>query len=64
MQVLKSEQDVCSIELGCVLLKAPNLTQVEEKLTAWAIFKTEIKLARSLESKVHFDDELVVHAFL
>ena len=42
MQVLKGEQDVGSVELCCVLLEAPNLTQVEEKLATWAVFETEI----------------------
>jgi len=62
--VLQSHQDVGSVELGCILLKAPNLTQVEEKLTTWAVFETEVQLAFSLERVVHFDNELVIYTLL
>lgn len=60
--MLQSHQDVGSIELGCVLLKASNLTQVEEKLTTWAVLETEVQLAFSLERIIHFDNELVIYA--
>lgn len=59
--MLQSHQDVGSVELGCILLKAPNLTQVEEKLTTWAVLETEVQLAFSLERVVHFDNELVIY---
>ena len=64
MEVLQSHQDVGSIKLGCVLLKASNLTQVEEKLTTWAVLETEVQLAFSLERIIHFDNELVIYALL
>ena len=64
VEVLEGQEDVCRIELGSVLLEAANLTQVEEKFTAWAVLQAEVQLALCLESVVHLDDEFMIHAFL
>ncbi len=64
VQVLQGHQDVGGVELSGVLLKTPNLTQVEEKLTTWAVLKAKVEFAFSLESIVHFDDELVIYTLL
>ena len=64
VEVLEGQEDVGRIELGSVLLEAADLTQVEEKFTAWAVFETEIELAFRLEGVVHLDDEFVIDALL
>ena len=61
--MLKCKEDVGSIKLCSVLLKAANLAQVEKELTTWAIFKAEVQLALSLESEIHLDYELMVDTF-
>ena len=61
--MLKCKEDVGSIKLCGVLLKAANLTQVEKELSTWAIFKAEVQLALSLESEIHLDYELMVDTF-
>ena len=62
--MLESEKDVGRVELGCILLEATDLTQVEEKLATWAVLQAEVKLVRSLEREVHLHDKLVVYTFL
>ncbi len=64
MQVLEGHQDVGSVELGGILLKTSNLTQVEEELTTWAVLKAKVEFAFSLESIVHFDDKFVIYTLL
>ena len=62
--MLQREKNVRRVKLGSVLLKAADLTQVEEKLSARAILQAEVQLALCLESVVHLDDEFMIHAFL
>ena len=64
MEGLKGEQDVGGVELGSILLKSTDLTQVKEKFTTRAILKTEVKLALSLEGIVHLDDKAVIDTLL
>lgn len=64
MEVLEGEKDVCSIELCCVLLEAPNLTEVEEEFATWAVLEAEVELALCLERVVHLHDKLVIDALL
>lgn len=61
--MLQGQQNIRGVELGSVLLKAPDLTQVEEKLATGAVLEAEVELALSLERVVHFDDKFVIHAF-
>ena len=58
--MLKCKEDVGSIKLCSVLLKAADLAQVEKELTTWAVLKAEVQLALSLESEIHLDNELMM----
>ena len=62
--MLEGEDNVRRVEFCSILLKATNLAQIEEKFASWAVFQAEVQLALSLESVVHFDDKLIVNAFL
>ena len=61
--MLKCKEDVGSIKLCSVLLKAANLAQVEKELTTRAVLKAEVQLALSLESEIHLDNELMMDTF-
>ena len=61
MQVLQGEKNIGRVKLGSVLLKSPDLTQVEEKLTAWAVLQAKVELALRLKRVVHLHYKLVVH---
>jgi hypothetical protein len=39
--MLKCEQDVGGVESGSILLKAANLREIKEKLTAGAVLQTK-----------------------
>ena len=62
--MLQCQKYIGRIELCSILLESADLAQVKEKFTARAVFQAEVQLALSLESVVHFDDKLIVNAFL
>ena len=62
--MLERQENVRSVKLGSVLLKATDLAQVEEQFATRAVLKAEVKLALSLERVVHLDNELMVYTFL
>ena len=62
--MLQREKNVRRVKLGSVLLKAADLTQVEEKLSARAILQAEVQLALRLKGVVHLDNKVMVHTFL
>ena len=64
MEVLKGKKNVGSVELCGILLKAADLTQVEEKLATWAVLEAEVELVLRLERIVHLHDKLVIDALL
>ena len=59
--MLQGEKNIGRVKLGSVLLKSPYLTQVEEKLTAWAVLQAKVELALRLKRVVHLHYKLVVH---
>jgi hypothetical protein len=64
VKLLESEQNVCRVEPGSVLLKSANLTKVEEQFTAWAILQAEEEFVLRLERVVHLHNEWIIHVFL
>jgi hypothetical protein len=64
MQMMKCKQNVGSVKSGCVLLKSPNLREVEEELTSWAVLKHEKEFAIALKCIIHFHNERMSDIFL
>ena len=62
--MLKSQQDVCCVKFGSILLKPANLTQVEKQLATWTVFQAEVQPLLIVEGIVHLHNKVVVHAFL
>ena len=63
MEVLECQQDICSVEFGCILLEAANLAEVKEQLATRAVLKAEVQFALGLKGVVHFDNKFVIYAF-
>lgn len=56
MKVVYSQENVGSVEPGCLLSKPAYLLKIEEQLAAGAIVKSHKQTLLALESIVHFHD--------
>jgi hypothetical protein len=64
VQMVQSQEYVRSVKSGSVFFESPNLRQVEEELTSWAVLKNEKQFAVALESVVHLNNERMPDIFL